>query len=173
MASVDINKYDEYFYSAGEEFGVRPEIIKNIALTENRRLNPNIVRKNSNGTYDIGLMQINTIRLKELKKIGITKSDLKDPRESIRAAAYIISKIVNRYGDSDYAIATYHSKTAKYKKRWLKRFKKLKDIAYLDLSSQSNSEDKFVFVDNDIQKDKIYVEHKQNLGKLLTFITED
>jgi len=42
------------------EYNIPPYFVKAIALTENWTLNPNAVGRNTNGTYDKGVMQLNS-----------------------------------------------------------------------------------------------------------------
>ena len=65
-----------YYVEAGEMFNVEPQLLWVIAKTESS-FDTKALNKNKNGTYDIGIMQINSIHLPELKeKYNIKKEDL-------------------------------------------------------------------------------------------------
>lgn len=67
---------------------------------ENPTFDPELIHKNSNGTIDTGLMQINSCRNDELKEIGIT--NLKDPKQNITAGVFIISTLNKYEGEQKY-----------------------------------------------------------------------
>jgi soluble lytic murein transglycosylase-like protein len=47
------------FEDAGNKYGINPILLESIARVESN-LNPKAINKNTNGTSDIGLMQINS-----------------------------------------------------------------------------------------------------------------
>jgi len=95
--------------SAARYQGIDPWLLYAVGYTESSH-NPAIVSKpNSNGTYDIGLMQINSSWLPELRKHGITQEKLMDGCTSIYVGAWILSKSIRRYGYSWEAIASYNT----------------------------------------------------------------
>ena len=117
-------KYDNYFKKYGEKYNISYILLKTIALTENDKLDPDIVRKNKNKSKDIGLMQINTLWIKELPKFHLSEKKLKNIDINIEVSAYILSRLIKKYGYSWNTIGMYHSKTKKYKKKWIQRAKK-------------------------------------------------
>jgi hypothetical protein len=72
--------------------------------------------RNSNGSYDVGRMQFNTLYLKDLEKYGITADDVAQPGcYSYDLAAWRIrGHIKNDSGDIWTKSANYHSKTPYY-----------------------------------------------------------
>ncbi|EGB4506708.1 conjugal transfer protein [Salmonella enterica] len=72
--------------------------------------------RNSNGTYDVGRMQFNTLYLKDLEKYGITAEDVAQPGcYSYDLAAWRIrGHIKNDKGDIWTKAANYHSKTPQF-----------------------------------------------------------
>ena len=130
---IATDKFDPYFVEAGKAFDVPPLLLKKIATIESG-LNPKALGKNKNGTYDYGLMQINSIHLKKFQKqYGMTKEQLMDTKINIHVGAKLISGIIARHGFSFEAIGRYHSNTPEFKKKWNKKL-----ITELKKSLQQN-----------------------------------
>ncbi len=124
IVSICNDKFDKYFVDAGEQYGVPPLLLKNIAKIESN-LNPNAICINKNGTKDYGLMQINTIHLKRLnKQYGVTEQMLMEPKINIYAGAQLLSKIIHQHGFNFESIGRYHSNTEEFKKKWNGRLTK-------------------------------------------------
>lgn len=71
--------------------------------------------KNSNGSTDLGLMQINSCMWKELRQNGIISSseDLYDPYININAGMYELNQCVAKYGLSENAYYMYNTGKSK------------------------------------------------------------
>jgi len=108
-AQAGQKRFDHCFDTAAERFGVNSTILRAIAYTESRMNPAAIGPTNRNGTYDIGLMQINSIHLPELESFGIKKSDLLNPCVSIHVGAWVLSKKVQRYGNTWNAVGAYNA----------------------------------------------------------------
>lgn len=98
----------------GAVYQVNPYLLAAIAKTESN-FNANAVRYNSNGTKDIGVMQINSLWLPILAQHGITEQQLFDPCTNIAVGAWILRQRQGSYGNTWEAVGTYHSKTPAYK----------------------------------------------------------
>jgi hypothetical protein len=129
------------FEEAGAEYGINPQILRAIAKVESN-FNPIAINKNSNGTYDVGLMQINsswaaTIGKERWKKLG-------DACYNTKTGAWILSMCMNKYGYNWKAIGCYNSQTPGKRDRYaklvfdqLRRVKPLaQEEAYTPLKSQ-------------------------------------
>lgn len=105
---------------AANRYQVNPAVILSILRVEGGKTGR--VSYNSNGTYDIGLMQINSIHLKELAKTGISFQQLKNNGcLNVAIGAYYIKKAElsgskSRNGWNN--IANYHSRTEVYNNRY-------------------------------------------------------
>lgn len=99
------------FQEAAARYPVSPQVLWAIAKHESN-LNPAAINRNSNGTMDIGLMQINSIWLPQLSAYGYTAERLlTDACANVMAGAWILSQQVRRYGNTWDAIGRYHSAT--------------------------------------------------------------
>jgi hypothetical protein len=96
------------FEEAGKDYGIPPLILWAIAKTESG-LNPYVVHRNSNGTYDYGVMQINS---KWSKTLGPTRwASLADPCTNVKTGAWILSQCIADYGYNWKGIGCYNSRT--------------------------------------------------------------
>jgi soluble lytic murein transglycosylase-like protein len=99
---------ENYYVSAGKAFNLEPWILWSIGKTESNH-NPYAINRNTNGTYDVGVMQINSIHFARLKKqYGLEKEDLLNPKISIYVGASILKECFNKYGNSINAINCYN-----------------------------------------------------------------
>lgn len=79
-----------------------------------------ISRPNSNGSHDIGPMQINSWWLPKLAEAGISYEDLRDDAcINVLVAAWIYTQEFRRTKDVAKAIAAYHSRTPVHQARYL------------------------------------------------------
>lgn len=97
--------------------GVNPQLLLAV-LTVESRLNPNAINKNTNGTVDIGMGQINSIHLPELQRYGLNAEHLKDACKATYVSAWMLRRGFNRYGNSWFAAAAYHSITPVHNLRY-------------------------------------------------------
>lgn len=95
---------------AGAQYGVNPSILYAIAKTESS-LNPRAINLNANGSYDIGVMQINSSWLPTLRRYGITESHLWEPCTNIKIGAWIYASNIVRLGNTWDAVGAYNAKT--------------------------------------------------------------
>lgn len=96
--------------SAAQRYGVNERVLYAIARQESG-LNPAAVNHNTDGSYDLGLMQINSRWLPQLAKYGITAQHLLDSCINLNVGAYILAEGVKRHGNTWQAIGAYHSST--------------------------------------------------------------
>lgn len=111
---------------AGRKYGINPYLLYAIAKTESG-LNPKAInRANKNGTYDIGLMQINSTWLPTLRKYGISEEQLYQPCVSIEVGAWILAHNIRRLGHSWNAVGAYNAANPALRERYaLKVYKNL------------------------------------------------
>lgn len=87
---------------------VSVSLMRGIAQVESG-MNPNAVNTNTNGTVDIGLMQINSTWLPTLAREGITRENLFDACTNAYVGAWILSQNIRQLGPNWNAIGAYNS----------------------------------------------------------------
>ncbi|MBR8403158.1 transglycosylase SLT domain-containing protein [Burkholderia cenocepacia] len=87
---------------------VSVSLMRGIAQVESG-MNPNAVNTNTNGTVDIGLMQINSTWLPTLAREGITRESLFDACTNAYVGAWILSQNIHQLGPNWNAIGAYNS----------------------------------------------------------------
>jgi soluble lytic murein transglycosylase-like protein len=110
---------------ASQTYSVPPAVLVGIYKAEGGK--PGQAVRNTNGTEDLGPMQINTIWLPDLAdKWGVSESTARqwvqdDPCTNVGVAAWILKSHLDETGSLSKAIAHYHSRTPihgnKYKSR--------------------------------------------------------
>jgi len=68
-----------------------------------------VINRNSDGTVDIGLMQINSSWLPRLAREGISEQSLFDPCTNAYVGAWILSENIRQYGPTWSAIGAYNA----------------------------------------------------------------
>ena len=96
---------------AGKRYGVSAALLYAVASAESD-LKPqaiNLTHKARTGTYDIGLMQINSGHLGKLASAGVTETDLYDPCTNVKVGAWILSQMFAKHGVSWDAVGAYNA----------------------------------------------------------------
>lgn len=88
---------------------VHPLLLRAIAKQESGLRADRISAPNSNGTYDIGLMQINSAWLPTLANSGITKDSLMNACINAYVGAWILSQNMQRLGNTWNAVGAYNA----------------------------------------------------------------
>lgn len=122
---------------AAQYYRVNPYLLYAIAKTESS-LNPSAINRNKNGSYDIGLMQINSSWLPTLRKYGVEEKDLYDPCTSIQVGAWILSQNMRRMGVTWEAVGAYAAVSPEKRIQYAKKVQRnLPDAA---LAGQAEAE---------------------------------
>lgn len=103
--------FDELFEKYSAQYNVPKELLIAIAQTESG-FDPWATNKNTNGTFDIGLMQINTVHLPKLRSIGLKAQDLYRPDVNIAFSAYILSTCFDKHGFNYRGLNCYNGRIA-------------------------------------------------------------
>jgi len=102
--------------------GVSPLMLKTVVAVEGGQIGT--VRKNKDGSFDLGPMQINTINLPDIAKAtGFTARDLLlDGCKNIKAGAWLLSRhLKDTDGSYWLAMGNYHSKTPSLRLTYLRK----------------------------------------------------
>lgn len=114
-----VTAYEGCFMSAALSYGVSYELLMAIAKVESN-FNPRALGRNRNGSYDVGIMQINSSWLPYLRRYGVRVEHLWDPCYNIYIGAMILRYCMDTYGNSWRAVDCYNkgakraSNTSKY-----------------------------------------------------------
>ncbi|WP_231502453.1 lytic transglycosylase domain-containing protein [Herbaspirillum sp. RV1423] len=101
-------------------YGINIHLLYAIAKTESN-LNPSAMNKNKNGSYDIGLMQINSSWLPTLKKYGVEEKQLKDPCVNLQVGAWILSQNMERMGATWEAVGAYNARSPELRIKYARK----------------------------------------------------
>lgn len=94
------------FEEAGKEYGISPQLLWAIAKHESG-FKTHAINYNSNGSFDFGLMQINS---SWYDKLGYERwSMLGDACYNVKTGAWILSQCMLRYGNTWEAVGCYNS----------------------------------------------------------------
>lgn len=126
--------YDE----AGEIYGINSQLLRAIAIAETGE-NPSYINKNKDGSYDIGLMQINSywIDMIPLNRDAL----LNDPCYNVKTGAMIMKYCIERHGYTWEAVGCYNarSKIKKVRYSW-KVYRILKNLKRDNQRSRGTNE---------------------------------
>ena len=110
MAIAPLLAHAFCFDEAAAKYAVDAKMLQAIATVESKMTSGIVGPANKNGTYDIGMMQINSSWLPKLKQAGISESQLKnDACTNVHVGAWILSESFKTYGKNWRAIGAYNA----------------------------------------------------------------
>jgi soluble lytic murein transglycosylase-like protein len=120
------------FQDAGRQYAISPVLLESLARVESN-LNPNAINRNGNGSFDIGLMQINSTWMVRLNRRP--EDLLSDPCANVMAGAWVLRHCLDTYGYTWQAVGCYNARSSgkRIDYAW-KVFRKLKDGKALSAS---------------------------------------
>lgn len=117
---------------AANRFGVNVHLLYAIGKTESN-FNPSAIGRNKNGTYDIGVMQINSWWLPTLRKYGIEEKDLSDPCTNIHVGAWVLAQNIQRMGNSWDAVGAYNARDPELRIKYARKvYRNIPAVAFGD-----------------------------------------
>lgn len=109
--SVAGNATATCWQQAAQRYGISSDLLYAIARVESD-LNPRAINESHQsrtGTYDIGLMQINSSHLPMLARFGIAERDLYEPCINLQVGAYLLADLFSRHGVSWDSVGAYNA----------------------------------------------------------------
>lgn len=144
MIASDLIIYDvpiECINLASIRYHVPATLIVSVLFTEGGRVG--MAKKNKNGTFDYGPMQVNTIWLKELAKYGIRREDLQyNACINVQVGAWILSQKLAEIGELNYGVGSYNSyslpQNQKYRNKVVTIYKDLSNFLDVGVKNVDN-----------------------------------
>lgn len=102
-------------------------------------LNPRALNKNRDGSYDVGLMQINSTHFPRLASMGITPEMLWEPCMNIHVGAWVLAETIRIFGPTWNAVGGYNAGTRKNAETDAKRARYARRIERLYYRLQHNA----------------------------------
>ena len=102
---------------AAQRYGISADLLYAVARVESN-LNPQAVNRSHiqrTGSYDIGLMQINSGHLRTLSRHGIREADLFEPCTNIHVGAWLLADSFSRRGATWDAVGAYNAACSQLK----------------------------------------------------------
>ncbi|MBC6414477.1 MAG: lytic transglycosylase domain-containing protein [Chromatiales bacterium] len=125
--------------SAAHQHNLDPLLLLAVKYVETADRTDTPIRYNKNGSWDIGLMQINTVWRDTLHRYGIDYNDLEIPCTNIAVGAWILANNIKRKGLWE-GVGAYHSSTAPLSQRYRTKVKEVwQELQQLNLSIGSGN----------------------------------
>lgn len=120
IAAVVPHAQAECFELAERHYEVSAVLLRAVAEQESS-MNPSAIHINRNGSWDAGLMQINSSWLPLLKRHGIEAHDLMDGCTSVLIGAWILSNNFKRMGRTTQALGAYNASQPQLRERYARQ----------------------------------------------------
>jgi len=106
VAVISVSSADAFcFERAAKLYGISPMLLEAIAMAESE-MNPEALNRNTDGSYDYGIMQINSRWKTTLKGDWFYISD---PCYNVVVGSWILKRCMERYGYTWDAVACYNT----------------------------------------------------------------
>lgn len=101
------NTFAFCFEEAGRMYGINPQILWSIAKVESG-FRQSAININSNGSYDVGVMQINSFWKKYFTPTQWKMIET-DPCTNVKVGAWVLAQCIQKYGYTWEAIGCYNA----------------------------------------------------------------
>lgn len=121
--AVDPDVINTCFIQAGYTYGIHPNVLWAIAKVESG-FNLRAINKNANGTFDIGIMQINSSWLPTLKRYGVisrAEDLIYNPCLNIYVGAWVLAQCISKYGYNWTAVGCYNAITPEKRVKYARK----------------------------------------------------
>jgi soluble lytic murein transglycosylase-like protein len=122
--SCGVLRAEDCFNEAGAYQGVNPSVLRAVAWFESKG-DASAINRNSNGSIDVGQLQINSVHFSDLAKQGIPHRALTDPCVNVYVAAWLLKQKMVKYGNTWRAIGAYHSESPKARDAYARNIQKI------------------------------------------------
>lgn len=120
MLSMSYAAQAHCFELAEQHYGVSADLLRAVAEQESS-MNALAFHRNTNGSWDAGLMQINSRWLPLLKRHGIEAKDLLDGCTNVLIGAWILANNFRRMGKSIQALGAYNAAQPHLRERYARQ----------------------------------------------------
>lgn len=122
------------WYAAATRYHVNPVLLFAVSHVETDN-HSGVAHRNPNGSYDLGVMQINSAWLPTLRRYGITAADLLEkPCVNVNVGAWILSRTIAKHGLNWRGIGAYNATTQWKQARYARKV----DAELVRLADRSN-----------------------------------
>jgi soluble lytic murein transglycosylase-like protein len=108
--------YGNCLVKTARSFQISPVLVDAIIKAESNH-NPQAININNSGSEDVGLMQINSQWLPQIKPLGYDRNSLFDACTNIQVGTWILAQEIQRFGYTWTAVAAYNAGPAKAKQQ--------------------------------------------------------
>src|SRR5581483_4831283 len=109
---IPMSSHGFCFEEAGALYSISPRLLWTIAKVESN-FNPNAINKNADGSYDFGVMQINSTWASIVGRDRWVT--LSDPCQNVKIGAWVLSQCMKRFGYSWEGIGCYNASSGEKK----------------------------------------------------------
>ena len=114
------NQYLSCFENAALIYHVPEKVLIGIARVESR-FNPYAYHRNTNGTLDVGIMQINSMHIPFLEQHGVRANELWDACTNIKVGAWVLAQQIHRHGSTWRAVGAYNAHDEQKRKEYARK----------------------------------------------------
>jgi soluble lytic murein transglycosylase-like protein len=126
-AQQSVAQSDYCFEEAGKLYNINPTLLWAIAKVESE-FNPSAISKNKNGSYDFGVMQINSFWHRTFG--DETWNELGDTCTNVQAGAWILAQSIETYGYTWEAVGYYNARSKAKREKYVQKVQKALKEAY-------------------------------------------